>query len=169
MDVKNKFPIIAGILWIAILIHPGCLSKPDISEGEVEQKIFQLVNEHRSSIGLEELKWSEVIAEECRFHSKDMSAGSVPVGHEGFDQRMKNILKSISFTIAGENIAYVSGYTNPAILAVNEWLNSNEHLANIESDFNLTGVGVSRSETGDYYITQIFVREENLLNRYHPY
>jgi uncharacterized protein YkwD len=168
MAAIKKFLKIACVLWITILVLPGCLSKPDIPESEVEQKIFQLVNEHRSSIGLAELRWNEVIAEECRLHSKDMSSGSVAVGHDGFELRMKNILKAISFSIAGENVAFVSGYTNPAVLAVNEWLNSSEHLANIESDFNLTGVGVSRNDTGDYYITQIFVREENILNHTLP-
>lgn len=162
MKTKKKRCLPGGILLVSMLMIPGCLSKPDIPESEVEQKVFQLVNEYRSGIGLEELRWSEVIAEECRVHSQNMSSGSIAVGHDGFELRIKNILKTIRFTIAGENIAVISGYTNPAVLAVNEWLNSSEHLANMESDFNLTGVGVARSDTGDYYITQIFVREENL-------
>jgi uncharacterized protein YkwD len=139
------------------------VSKPDIPASEVEQKVFQLVNEHRVSIGFDELTWNELIAEQCREHSKNMSAGTVEIGHSGFDDRVKSLLENIPFSIAGENVAFVSGYTNPAVLAVDEWLGSSEHRVNIESDFNLSGVGVIRNNNGDYYVTQIFVRGKQVL------
>ena len=87
-----------------------------------------------------------------------MAVGMVVVGHEGFDSRVAALLEVMSFSVAGENVAFVTGYTDPAILAVNEWLNTDEHRANIESDYDLTGVGVSRNQSGDYYITQIYIR-----------
>jgi uncharacterized protein YkwD len=155
----KKLQIIALIIVFAILLH-HCMNKPDIPASEVEQKVFQLVNEHRASIGFDELAWNETIAEQCREHSKNMSTGIVPVGHSGFDERIKKLLGFISFSIAGENVAFVSGYSNPAVLAFNEWLNSQEHQVNLESDFNLSGVGVIRNNNGDYYITQIFIREK---------
>ncbi len=164
MIMKIKNTIILFLVLVISFLFQSCLSKPDISESDVEQKVFQMVNEHRISIGFEELEWNETIAEQCRLHSKNMSSGNIPVGHDGFSQRVKNLLETIHFSIAGENIAYVSGYTNPAVLAVNEWLDSNEHRVNIESDFNLSGVGVSRNSSGDYHITQIFLREKIIQN-----
>lgn len=160
MTIKNGILLCVSV--VLVFIFQSCVSKPDIPASEVEQKVFQLVNEHRVSIGFDELEWDETIAEVCREHSKNMSAGIAQVGHQGFDQRIKSLFETIDFSVAGENIAYVSGYTNPAVLAVNEWLDSSEHRVNIESDFNLTGVGVSRNNNGDYYITQIYVREKGL-------
>lgn len=155
----NKLYIIILVVAFVILLQ-NCVSKPDIQASEVEQKVFQLVNEHRVNIGFDELTWNEQIAEQCREHSKNMSAGIIEVGHSGFDDRINRLLEFIPFSIAGENVAFVSGYTNPAVLAVDEWLGSPEHRVNIESDFNLTGVGVIRNNNGDYYITQIFIREK---------
>jgi uncharacterized protein YkwD len=155
----RKIYIIVLVASFTVLLQ-NCVSKPDIPASEVEQKIFQLVNEHRVSIGFDELTWNQQISDQCREHSKNMSAGNVEVGHSGFEDRMKKLLESIPFSIAGENVAFVSGYTNPAVMAVDEWLGSSDHRVNIESDFNLTGVGVVRNNNGDYYITQIFVREK---------
>ena len=147
-------------LAIVLMLIPtqGCLNQPDLSEVEVEQKVFQLVNEYRVGLGMENLQWNESVAAQCRAHSKNMAIGMVIVGHDGFDARVTTLLEMISFSVAGENVAYVSGYTHPAVLAVNEWLNTDEHRANIESDYNLTGVGVARNQSGDYYITQIYIR-----------
>jgi len=158
---QKKLFIIILVTTFTILLQ-NCVSKPDIPASEVEQKVFQLVNEHRVNIGFDELTWNEQISEQCREHSKNMSSGIVEVGHSGFDDRIKKILEFIPFSIAGENVAFVSGYTNPAVLAVDEWLSSQEHRVNVESDFNLTGIGVIRNNNGDYYITQIYIREKQV-------
>jgi len=155
---RNHRYIFYFLFAALMFFSQACVDKPDLSETEVEQKVFQLVNEYRIGMGLRQLSWEENIAEQCRIHSRNMANGLVAVGHDGFDGRVETLLKAIAFSVAGENVAFVSGYTNPAVLAVNEWLNTEEHRANIESDYSLTGVGVIRSQNGDYYITQIYVR-----------
>ena len=42
--------------------------------------------------------------------------------------------------------------------AVTAWLNSPGHKSNIESNSNLTGVGVAFDEDSTMYFTQIFIR-----------
>jgi uncharacterized protein YkwD len=137
------------------------MQNPELSESEVEQRLFELINQHRASLGKPRLEWNEVISNECRIHSESMASGEVAVGHDGFGSRVSNIRKVIPLVNAGENIGYISGYTNPAMAIYNEWLTSAGHIKNIEGNYDLTGIGVARNNIGEYYITEIFVKREN--------
>lgn len=133
------------------------MQNPELSEFDVEQRLFQLVNEYRISVGMPLLEWNETISEVCRSHSSDMASGLVPVGHDGFNSRIDILRQSIPLLFAGENIGFITGYTNPAVAIFNEWMISSGHLKNIEGQFSLSGIGVARNINGAYYITQIFV------------
>jgi len=122
----------------------------------VEAKVHQLVNEHRIGIGLSALEWNEIIANECRQHSLEM-ANAHTINHDGFNERINKIGETISWNWAGENVAY--NYSAQG--AVNAWLNSPGHKSNIESNSNLTGVGVAFDEDSTIYFTQIFIRSNN--------
>ena len=159
LNIKVKGWLLMALFGCIISIH-GCLVKPDIAETEIEQKVFSLINQHRLSLGLNELAWHEAIAEECRIHSKNMADGVVPFGHEGFYERIHNIRKEIAYLRAGENLAWISGASDPASYIVNEWLGELDHRHNIEGDFNMSGVGVAKERRGDYYITQIFIKSD---------
>jgi uncharacterized protein YkwD len=125
---------------------------------DIEQRVYELANEHRISEGLVTLQWSEIIAEQCRIHSQDMAQGIVDFGHDGFSERIDNIRDEIMVTAAGENVAYNIGEQDPANAAVEAWLSSPGHRANIEGDYNFTGVGVAKTNDDTYYFTQIFIR-----------
>ncbi len=153
--------VIFLFLFLLIPIN-GCKvsSSSNPGESEVEREVFDLVNQHRVPIGFEALEWNETIAGECRVHSRNMASGSVPIAHDGFDQRMANISNTIPYTLIGENVAYCNigsgGSASPASLALNGWVNNPPHRDNIEGNYNLTGVGVAK-DGNEYYITQIFV------------
>lgn len=136
----------------------GSHNSADFQE-DLEVRVFELVNEHRSGQGLATLQWSDVITTQCRNHSEDMATGVVPFGHDGFSDRIEEIRKEMSVSGAAENVAYNYGHEDPAQQAVTAWLNSSGHRTNIEGDYSLTGVGVIKSEDDIYYFTQIFVRE----------
>lgn len=125
----------------------------------IEQQVFNLINQHRVSIGLSEFVWNDIIANQCRNHSQNMADGSVPFGHEGFSERVDTIRNHINLSTAAENVACNVGYSDPASIAVNGWLNSQGHRENIEGDYNLTGVGISVASDSTYYFTQIFINE----------
>ena len=148
------------LLFIFLLISiNGCKTSSNPGESEVERDVFDMVNQHRASIGLNALEWSETIAIECRTHSRNMASCSVSIGHDGFDERAAAIRNTIPYTLIGENVAYSnvgSGGSSPASLALNEWLNNSQHRGNIEGNYNLTGVGAAR-DGNKYYMTQIFV------------
>jgi uncharacterized protein YkwD len=147
-------------LFIATLISAACntIFGPSIGDtpAQLEQKIFTLLNDHRRSIGLGELVWNEIIAEQARLHSQDMASGKVPVGHDGFEGRVAVIAKTIPWQSAAEVAALVPS----AEAAVNGWIGSAEHRPFVEGDFEWTGVGVVKGSSGNsLYATQIFIKQ----------
>ncbi len=126
---------------------------------EVERSIFEQINQYRVTRGLSRLTWNAQIAQQARQHSADMANRIIPFGHEGFDQRAKSISKSVGYRSVSENVAYMTRRQSPAAKAVKAWLESTKHRENIEGDFNMTGIGVSVSPTGDYYFTEVFIRK----------
>ncbi len=146
------------------LLVQACSDNPVDSPGgdvatDVEQSIQTRINAYRASKGLPALTLNSVITAEARTHSRNMSSGTTAFGHDGFDDRVNTISKSIQLVSAGENVAFVEGAADPAADAVEGWINSTGHRQNIEGDYNLTGIGVVRNAQGRYYFTQIFVRE----------
>ena len=103
-------------------------------------------------MGLAALEWNETIAIECRNHSIEM-ANAHTINHDGFNDRINKIEETISWSWAGENVAY--NYSAEAVVIA--WLNSPGHKSNIESNSNLTGVGVAY-DGSTIYFTQIFIR-----------
>jgi uncharacterized protein YkwD len=58
----------------------------------------------------------------------------------------------------GENIAYNKGQVDPVRVAVDQWLQSPKHRANIlRGNYTHTAVGVARTADGSVYLTQIFI------------
>jgi uncharacterized protein YkwD len=125
---------------------------------EVVQKVYQGVNGYRISHGLRPLALNPLISQVATAHSREMAGGEIPFGHDGFQQRVRTLKQSFSFSKVAENIGYNMGYADPASKAVNSWLHSPKHLENIEDDFGLTGIGVAKSDKGEYYFTQIFLK-----------
>jgi len=155
----KKINVILVFLF-AVFVFFSCEDKtetPDVTvEGALEDEVFQLVNEYRVSKGLPELVLNANITAECRVHSKNMALGTVPFGHDGFDARVETLSRQIEgVTGAAENVLY--GATS-AQQAVDLWLNSTGHRENIEGNYSLTGIGVFKAANGDYYFTQIFLR-----------
>ncbi|MCW5314250.1 CAP domain-containing protein [Nostoc sp. KVJ3] len=122
----------------------------------LEQSVFTQINNYRTSQGLPKLTRNIAIDNQARIHSQDMASGKVPFGHTGFLDRINAI--GIPYRAAGENVAYNQGYSDPATIAVQGWLKSPGHLANIRGNYEKTGIGVATNSRGAIYFTQIFLR-----------
>lgn len=162
--MKNRLLKISVLLIAIISFAFSCEDDPVTNynnnnngtpSDSVEAKVHQLVNEHRTGMGLAALQWNETIAIECRIHSEEM-ANTNSLNHNGFNERINKIGETISWSWAGENVAY--NYSVQG--AVTAWLNSPGHKSNIESNSNLTGVGVAY-DGNTIYFTQIFIRSSN--------
>lgn len=129
--------------------------------GDIEQAIFQIVNQRREEAGLTQLSYNANMQYYARIKSKDM-------GDRGYFNHvnpdgvyMNQIIKAdgISYRAWGENIAYIEGLTDYGALAnrfMSNWMNSQGHKDNIlSSNFSSIGIGVYKA--GDtYYATQEF-------------
>ncbi|MGL5082720.1 MAG: CAP domain-containing protein [Microcoleaceae cyanobacterium] len=125
---------------------------------KLETLAHKQVNEYRASKNLSALKLDSRITEQCRRHSQSMAKGAVSMGHAGFKTRAQVIGQGIPYQAIAENVAFNSGYAHPELEAVNGWIKSDGHRQNMEGDYTFTGVGVARNAKGEYYFTQIFVR-----------
>lgn len=119
-----------------------------------EKEVFDLINKQRTNNGLQALKVDEEVQKVARIKAEDMVqnnyfAHESPTYGSPFD-----MLKSfkISYRTAGENIAANSSNSG----AVNAWMNSSGHKANIlNSNFTYTGIGVvSSSKYGKIFVQQ---------------
>ncbi|MFN6439225.1 MAG: CAP domain-containing protein [Nostoc sp. DedSLP01] len=122
----------------------------------IEASVYQQINRFRSTQSLPALTRNSAIDDQARIHSRNMANGNVPFGHTGFSQRIQLI--GIPYQGAAENVAMNRNYSDPATQAVQGWLNSSGHLANIRGNYNLTGIGVAINSKGEVYLTQIFLR-----------
>jgi uncharacterized protein YkwD len=125
---------------------------------DLEQTVHQQINQYRKSRNLPPLKMDSRISEQARVHSEAMSSGRVPFSHNGFEGRVKAIAQSISYRSAAENVAYNQGYSKPDEQAVEGWIKSSGHRKNMEGDFDLTGIGITKNAKSEYYFTQIFIK-----------
>ena len=139
---------------LSIPSHSVDLSDSDIIT-DLEKSIFDKVNQYRASKKLPKLKLDAQISKQARIHSQKMAKYEVPFSHSGFEKRVNTI--SISYKSAAENLAFNSGYDDPASEAVKGWLQSQGHLKNIKGRYNLTGIGVAVNSEGEYFLTQIFI------------
>ena len=117
------------------------IAASNIGTAPLEQSIFNKINNYRVFQGLPALTRNAAIDNQVRIPSQNMANGKVPFGHTGFPQRL--IAIGISYRAAGENVAFNQGYSDPATVAVQGWLKSPGHLANIKGNYNKTGIGVA--------------------------
>ena len=161
--MKNSFLKYSVLFLLSIFFIVSCEDDSVTTDNQsgtpsnsVEAEVHRLVNLHRTGMGLPALEWNEIIANECRQHSQEM-ANAHTINHDGFNERIRKIGETISWGWAGENVAY--NYSAESV--VTAWLNSPGHKSNIESNSNLTGVGVAFDEDSVIYFTQIFIRSSN--------
>jgi uncharacterized protein YkwD len=132
---------------------------PADDRGALEKETFSLVNQYRKNSKLPPLLWDDGIAGVARGHSRDMAAGKVDFGHDGFGERVGR-LKTMMTGLrgAGENVLKTDDPDLVAQRAVDVWLASPHHLVNIRGDYNYSGLGIWRDDQGVIYFTQIFIK-----------
>jgi uncharacterized protein YkwD len=128
---------------------------PTFETTTLEKSIFEQINQYRATLGLPKLTLNGNITRQARIHSQNMAQGKVPFSHHGFEQRVKAI--PLTYSSAAENVAFNTGYSDPAQQAVIGWINSPGHLKNIKGNYSLTGIGVAANSKGEVYLTQIFL------------
>ncbi|HUO86221.1 MAG TPA: CAP domain-containing protein [Thermoanaerobaculia bacterium] len=126
----------------------------------IEASSHARINASRREVGAPDLLLDPVLTEVARRYSERMRDEGF-FGHQdpdggGLASRLRAV--GVSFSLAGENLAHVSGADDPAALAHQMLMGNEEHRANI-LDARFTEVGIGVAQRGDtYWMTQIFLR-----------
>lgn len=162
-----------AVMTLAVLVFAGgCVSLQNVdnfpptlastvklpSPTAMELSIQQQVNQYRASRKLPPLTLDPRISQQARIHSQNMANAKVPFSHQGFEQRIQALARSIDYSGAAENVAFNQGFSDPVSQAVQGWIKSSGHRKNMEGNYNLTGIGIAKNAKGEYYFTQIFIR-----------
>lgn len=145
-------------LWQTTQVPTHRVYQSAASSQSTEQAVLAQVNQYRRNRRLPPLTLDSRISSQAVAHSQAMANGRVPFGHNGFQQRVQVITRSIPYAGGAENVFYGMGSQDPATQAVQSWLKSPGHRKNIEGNYDLTGIGIARNPKGQYYFTQIFIK-----------
>ena len=129
------------------------------SASSLERRAFDLINAERRAGGQAPLVWDDELCRMARQHSEGMARQNF-FSHEGPDGDMVERARALGirgWRALGENIAYNQGFDDPAAFAVERWMGSAKHRANILSGmFTRSGLGISRAADGRIFFTQVF-------------
>ena len=121
-----------------------------------EIELIDLINDYRVSQNLNALQPINHISYKSEEHNAYMIQNNV-VNHDFFEERSQNLIEVLGATRVHENVAY--NYNTPQA-AMNAWLNSPGHKANIVGDFTHFGISVSiNPESGRKYYTNMFIKK----------
>jgi uncharacterized protein YkwD len=140
---------------------PTPAASPSINQTtETERRAFEATNEMRARNGFSPLSWDSDLCRMARAHSEKMArlgffAHETP---EGLRLKDRARAAGIRFKVIGENIAYNQGVDDPGTFAVQRWMISSGHRANMLSrEFRASGIGSYAARDGRVYLTQIFI------------
>ncbi|WP_190810165.1 CAP domain-containing protein [Flagellimonas sp. S3867] len=128
-----------------------------IDASKMEEAVLDMVNEHRSSIGVSALISSPSSYKYAQEHNTYMISKN-KLSHDNFDARASDIATEINAVEVGENVAR---FYSSAALVVEGWLNSTSHKETLEKAFTHTTLSVQLDKDGRPYFTQIFMKIES--------
>ena len=132
-----------------------------VEPNDIERRAFEQTNIVRVKNGLQPLAWDADVCRMARIHSESMSrygyfSHVTPEGLRLPDRaRVAGILR---YAVLGENIAYNQGFQDPGAFAVERWMQSDKHRANIlSSEYRAMAIGSFVAADGSVYLTQTFI------------
>lgn len=131
------------------------------SANDTEARAWELMNARRQVTGLTSLEWDERLVSLARMHSESMANGGY-FSHKdlngGYVDDRASKLGIFNWLSIGENIAFMKGYSDPATMAVEKWMQSPSHKKNIlNSQWRDSAIGTAVAADGAIYFTQVFI------------
>ena len=129
---------------------------------DIEKRAFEQTNAERIKNGLPPFTWDADLGRLSRTYSETMSrlgffAHVTPDGKRLPDRARAAGIRH--YSVLGENLAYNQGYDDPGTLAVERWMLSPKHRANIlSSEFRAMAIGSYVAPDGSVYLTQTFIK-----------
>jgi Uncharacterized protein with SCP/PR1 domains len=126
----------------------------------IERRAFEQTNAERAKNGLPALVWDPDLCRMARSQSERMAKQGY-LSHSLDGLRLRERARAVGiahYAILGENIAYNFGYDDPGGFAVERWMVSPGHRANIlEVGFKAMAVGTFVASDGSVFLTQTFL------------
>lgn len=135
---------------------------PSISDAnDIERRAFEQTNRVREENGLPPLVWDASLCRMARLQSETMARQGF-ISHVSTDgARLRDRAREVGilhFSVLGENVAYNSGYEDPGGFAVERWMLSSGHRANIlYAGFKAMAIGTFVGADGSVYLSQVFI------------
>jgi uncharacterized protein YkwD len=120
-----------------------------------EIELLDLINTYRVEHNLNTLSIIEHISYKSSEHNAYMIAVNA-VSHDGFTERKTNFQQLLGAVRVGENVAF--GFSSPQA-ALNGWIASDGHRANLEGDYTHFGVSIRIDANGKKYYTNMFIKK----------
>jgi uncharacterized protein YkwD len=137
------------------LLGPTPEANVDYDYTPEELEVIDLINEYRTSIGLNTLEKINYVSVKSEEHNNYMISNNV-VNHDNFVARSEDIIKVLGVIKVSENVAY--NYKTP-LAAVKAWLASPKHKKNLTGDYTNFGISITKNPiNGRNYYTNIFVK-----------
>lgn len=137
------------------------VSSPSLADANaIERRAFEQTNAVRAQHGLQPFAWDPALCRLARNHSANMArlgffSHATP---EGLRLKDRARAAGIRYQVIAENIAYNMGYEDPGAFAVERWMISPAHRANIlYAGFTSMAVGTFVAADGSVYLTQTFI------------
>jgi uncharacterized protein YkwD len=137
------------------------MASAPVEPNEIERRAFEQTNAARIQNGLPPFTWDSDVCRMARIHSEKMSRQGF-LSHVTLDGLgLRDRIRAVGiekFIVLGENIAYNQGYDDPGAFAVERWMLSFKHRANILSpEFRAMAIGSFVAPDGSVYLTQTFI------------
>tara|TARA_R110000796_G_scaffold199542_1_gene315690 strand:+ start:452 stop:949 length:498 start_codon:yes stop_codon:yes gene_type:complete len=121
----------------------------------MEVETLDIINQHRSSLGLVKLKYMSLIRAVAHSHNLNMIEIH-QISHNGFDLRSGYLKSKTCALNVSENVSY--GYSS-AHTMVKAWLNSPAHKETIEGNSTHFDISIDSGSLGGKYATNIFIKK----------
>jgi len=125
------------------------------SHTAIETELFDLINNHRVSIGLNELTFDNTTYYYAGQHNKYMISQN-KISHDKFVERAKNVTKKTGAAHVAENVA--RNY-NSMQMVFEAWLDSQSHRRALEGNYSHSAINITETVEGNLYFTQMFYRK----------
>ena len=119
-----------------------------------EAELFEMINNYRTSIGLNEMEFESSTYYYAGIHTNYMIENGI-TSHDKFSERAENISKRTGAIFVAENVA--RNYDTLEI-AFEAWIDSPGHRKNIEGNYDYSAIRIRPNGNGDLYFTQVFYR-----------
>ncbi len=154
-------------------LNPPTGTNPPPGGGSVSQTILDMemathhaINAERTTRFISALTMDNTLRNVARAHSQDMIDRDffAHLNPDGDNVGERLTAAGVRYSMAGENIAWNRGFADPVAVAVDGWMDSPGHRANIlRAEYSHTGIGIAVNSQNAYYFTQVFALPSKTL------